>query len=264
MSAIEVQHLVKRYRGAAANAVDDVSFDAADGQLFCLLGPNGAGKTTTVSILTTTLTPTSGRVRVGGVDVGSDPKGVRREMGIVFQGSSLDLNLTGEENVRLHAVMYGLYPWRPSYRLMPSGYRRAVDELAEVLGVGDHLGRPVRHLSGGTRRKLEILRALLHQPRVLFLDEPTAGLDLETRRSLWGHLRLVREQQGTTVFLTTHYLEEAEDADRVCVMGRGRIVELGSPDELKRRQLGPHATGLPTAEPTLEDTYLHLLAGPDR
>jgi ABC-2 type transport system ATP-binding protein len=260
-SAVEVQHLVKRYRAAAVNALDDVSFDVPAGQLFCLLGPNGAGKTTTVSILTTTLTPTSGRVRVAGVDVGSDPRGVRRQMGIVFQGSSLDLNLTGEENVRLHAVLYGLYSWRPSYRLMPSSYRRAVDALAGILAVGDHLGRPVRQLSGGTRRKLEILRALLHQPRVLFLDEPTAGLDPEIRRSLWGYLRLVREQQGTTVFLTTHYLEEAEDADRVCIMARGRIVGLGSPDELKRRHPGPPATGRRPAGPALEDTYLRLLAG---
>jgi ABC-2 type transport system ATP-binding protein len=263
-SAVEVQNLVKRYRAAAINALDYVSFDATEGQLFCLLGPNGAGKTTAVSILTTTLRPTSGRVRVAGVDVGSDPTGVRRQIGVVFQGSSLDLNLTGEENVRLHAVLYGLYPWRPSYRLMPSGYRRAVDALAGLLGVGDHMGRPVRHLSGGTRRKLEILRALLHQPRALFLDEPTAGLDPEARRSLWGHLRLVREEQGTTVLLTTHYLDEAEDADRVCVIARGRVVELGSPDELKRRHPGPHATGLATAGPTLEDTYLRLLAGAER
>ncbi len=264
MSAIEVQHLVKRYRGADAYAVDDVSFDAAEGQLFCLLGPNGAGKTTTISILTTTLMLTSGRVRVAGIDVTTDPKGVRREIGIVFQGSSLDVNLTGEENVRLHAVLYGLYPWRPSYRLMSSGYRRTVDELAHVLGVGEHMSRPVRHLSGGTRRKLEILRALLHQPRVLFLDEPTTGLDPETRRKVWEYLRLAREQQGTTVFLTTHYLEEAEDAHRICIMAGGRIIGLGSPDELKRRQFGCNASGPPAAQPTLEDTYLRLLARADQ
>lgn len=264
MRAVEVEHLVKRYRDAAVNAVDDVSFDAAEGQLFCLLGPNGAGKTTTVSVLTTTLAPTSGRVEVGGVDVEADPSRARREIGIVFQGSSLDLNLTAEENVRLHAVLYGLHPWRPSYRLMPSAYRRQVDELAGMLDLGDHLGRPVRHLSGGTRRKLEILRALLHRPRVLFLDEPTAGLDPETRRSLWAHLRLVREERGTTVVLTTHYLEEAEDADRVCVMARGRVVELGSPAELKRRHTGLPPVRLAGKGSTLEDTYLRLVAGADR
>ena len=264
MSAIEVQHLVKRYRGITTNAVDDVSFEVADGQLFCLLGPNGAGKTTTVSILTTTLAPSAGRVRVSGVDVVSDPSGVRREIGIVFQGSSLDLNLTAEENIRLHVVLYGIYPWRPSYRLMPSGYHRQVDELAEMLEVGDHLGRPVRQLSGGTRRKLEIFRALLHEPRVLFLDEPTTGLDPLTRRSLWDHLRRVREQQGTTVFLTTHYLEEAEDADQVCVVARGSVVELGSPAEMKSRHRSLGAPGGSGQAQTLEDTYLRLLAGVER
>lgn len=264
MSAVEVRHLVKRYRGAAANAVDDASFDAACGQLFCLLGPNGAGKTTTVSVLTTTLAPTSGWVRVGGVDVGADLSGVRQRVGVVFQGSSLDLNLTGEENVRLHAVLYGLHPWRPSYRLMSAGYRRQVDELAGMLGVEGHLGRPARHLSGGTRRKLEILRALLHRPRVLFLDEPTAGLDPESRRNLWDYLGIVRAQQGTTVFLTTHYLEEAEDADRVCVMARGRVIELGSPSELKRRHPSPDGTESSAVEPSLEDTYLRAVAGADQ
>ncbi len=258
VSAIEVRNLVKRYRGATRNAVDDVSFDAAEGELFCLLGPNGAGKTTTVSILTTTLIPTAGVVRVAGLDVVSDPSRVRREIGIVFQGPSLDRNLTAEENVRLHAVLYGLHPWRPCYRLMPCAYRRQVDELAGMLTMGDHLGQPVGRLSGGTRRKLEILRALLHHPRVLFLDEPTAGLDPETRRSLWDHLGLVRRGQGTTVCLTTHYLDEAEDADRLCVMAGGRVVELGSPAELKRRHMGTELATPRPAGPTLEDTFLQL------
>src|SRR5918911_4195610 len=130
MSAIEVRNLVKRYRGNAANAVDHVSFDVADGQLFCLLGPNGAGKTTTVSILTTTLTPTSGRVRIAGRDVRKDPAAVRRQIGIIFQNPSLDMNLSGEENVRLHAILYGLYPYRPAFALMPNAYRNHVREMA--------------------------------------------------------------------------------------------------------------------------------------
>jgi ABC-2 type transport system ATP-binding protein len=239
MNAIEVRNLIKRYRGGAANAVDDVSFDVPDGQLFCLLGPNGAGKTTTVSILTTTLTPTSGRVWIAGRDLGSEPSAVRRELGIVFQRPSLDLNLTAEENVRLHAVLYGVYPWRPRYRLMPRAYRDQVQALGGVLGISDLLGRRVRSLSGGTRRKLEIVRALMHHPRVLFLDEPTAGLDPESRRSLWAYLDDARARDGTTVFLTTHYLEEAEAADTICVLRRGRVIEFGSPAELKARHGRP-------------------------
>ena len=235
MTAVAVRDLVKRYRGAVANAVDGISFDAREGQLFCLLGPNGAGKTTTVSILTTTLAPTSGSVRIAGHDVVTEQAAVRRACGAVFQQPSLDLNLTAEENVRLHAVLYGLHPWRPLHRLMPADYRRQVEELAGVLGVADVLGRPVRSLSGGTRRKLEIVRALMHRPRILFLDEPTAGLDPEARRSLWEHLDGARRHLGTSILLTTHYLHEAEAAEAVCVMWRGRILEQGSPAELRAR-----------------------------
>src|SRR5258708_22584088 len=209
MTAVEVAHLVKRFRAAHGNAGDDVSFDVPEGQLFCLLGPNGAGKTTTVSILTTTLAPTSGRVRIAGRDLATEQAGVRRQIGIVFQQPSLDLNLTAEENIRLHAVLYGLYPWRPLYRLMPADYRRQVQELAGVLELSDVLGQRARVLSPGLRRRLEIVRALMHRPRVLFLDDPTAGLDPESRRSLWAYLRQARAAFGTTVFLTTHYLEAA-------------------------------------------------------
>ena len=249
MTAVEVSQLVKRYRGASRNAVDDISFDAADSQLFCLLGPNGAGKTTTVSILTTTLAPTSGRVRIAGRDLATEQAAVRRQIGVVFQQPSLDLNLTAEENIRLHAVLYGLYPWRPLHRLMPAGYRRQVQELAGVLELSDVLGQRARALSGGLRRRLEIVRALMHRPGVLFLDEPTAGLDPESRRGLWAYLRQARATLGTTVFLTTHYLEEAEAADAVCVLVRGRIIERGSPAEVKARQLSA----------TLEDAYLLLV-----
>jgi ABC-2 type transport system ATP-binding protein len=239
MAAIEVRELVKRYRGAARNAVDDVSFDVLEGQLFCLLGPNGAGKSTTTSILTTTLSPTSGRARIAGRDVIAEQAAVRREAGIVFQQPALDLNLTAEENLRLHAVLYRLYPWRPSYRLMPAAYRRQVQELTSVLGIGDALDHRTRILSGGMRRKLEIVRALLHRPRVLFLDEPTTGLDPQSRHSLWRYLQQMRGQYGTTVFLTTHYLEEAEAADMVCVLVAGQVREHGSPSQLKARFLRP-------------------------
>ncbi|HEY6275965.1 MAG TPA: ABC transporter ATP-binding protein, partial [Streptosporangiaceae bacterium] len=182
---------------------------------------------------------TSGQVWIAGRDVAAEQARVRRELGIVFQQPSLDLNLTAEENIRLHAVLYGLYPWRPLYRLMPSGYRHQVQDLAAVLGLTGILGQRARSLSGGTRRRLEIVRALMHRPRVLFLDEPTAGLDPESRRGLWAYLRQARAGFGTTVFLTTHYLEEAEAADAVCVLARGKIIERGTPAEVKARQLSP-------------------------
>jgi ABC-2 type transport system ATP-binding protein len=249
VTAIEVDQLVKRYRGAPRNAVDDISFAVPAGQLFCLLGPNGAGKTTTVSVLTTTLAPTSGRVRIAGRDVVAEQALVRRALGVVFQQPALDLNLTAEENIRLHAVLYGLYPWRPAYRLMPAGYRRQVRELAGVLDLCDVLGQRARALSGGLRRRLEIVRALMHRPAVLFLDEPTVGLDPESRLGLWSYLGQAREALRTTVVLTTHYLAEAESADAVCVLARGRIIERGTPAEIKERQLSP----------TLEDAYLHLV-----
>src|ERR1700704_711461 len=141
MTAVEVSHLVKRYRAAPRHAVDDISFDVPDGQLFCLLGPNGAGKTTTVSILTTTLAPTSGRVRIAGRDLATEQAAVRHQIGVVFQQPSLDLNLTAEENIRLHAVLYGLYPWRPRYRLMPAGYRREGQEVAGVWEISGSVDR---------------------------------------------------------------------------------------------------------------------------
>ncbi|HEY2550909.1 MAG TPA: ABC transporter ATP-binding protein [Streptosporangiaceae bacterium] len=239
MTVIQVRDLVKRYRAAAGNAVDGVSFDVQQAQLFCLIGPNGAGKTTTVSVLTTTLRPTSGTVLIGGHDLSTEPTAIRRDLGIVFQQQSLDLRLTAEENIRLHAVLYGLYPWRPLYRLMPAAYRRQVQDLAAVLGVSGVLGQPAGHLSGGTRRKLEIVRALMHRPRVLFLDEPTAGLDPQSRRSLWSYLREARRELGTTVFLTTHFLAEAETADAICVLAHGRVIESGSPAQLKARYARP-------------------------
>ena len=248
---ITVEHLVKRYRSAPKNAVDGISFDVAEGELFCLLGPNGAGKTTTVAMLTTTLAPTSGRIQVAGQDLAGGAARVRREIGVVFQQPSLDLNLTAEENVRLHAVLYGLYPWRPCYRLMPSGYRNQVRDLADVLDISDLLGQRARTLSGGLRRRLEIVRALMHRPRVLFLDEPTTGLDPESRRALWSYLGQARAALRTTVFLTTHYLEEAEAADSICVLASGRIIERGSPGEVKARQRAL----------TLEDAYLRVTGG---
>ena len=233
--AVEVRELVKRYRKAKFNAVDSISLTVAAGEFFALLGPNGAGKTTTISILTTTLVPTSGSVKICGHDAKREAAAVRRQVGIIFQNPSLDMNLSGEENVRLHAILYGLYRYRPAFRLMPDAYRAQVRDLAGVLGMENDIFQPVKKLSGGMQRKLEIIRGLMHRPKVLFLDEPTRGLDVASRRSLWAYLREVRERYKVTIVLTSHYLEEAEQADRLCILNHGRIVAMGSPGELRSR-----------------------------
>ena len=238
----------------------NINWTAHDSERWIVIGPNGAGKTTTASILTTTLAPTSGHSVIAGLDVVAHQARVRREIGVVFQQPSLDANLTAEENIRLHAVLYGCYPWRPSWRLMPSGYRKQVAELAEVLDLTGWLRRPVRTLSGGTRRKLEVVRALLPRPQVLFLDEPAAGLDPQTRRGLWAYLGQARAEVGATVFLTTHYLEEAEAADAICVLAGGRIIEFGSPADIRASNPRP-ASAAPAGgyEGSLEDAYLAIL-----
>ncbi len=230
---IRVEGLVKRYRKASRNAVDGIGFTVEPGEFFALLGPNGAGKTTTISVLTTTLSPTSGRAMIDGHDIVTEASAVRRSVGIIFQRPSLDMNLTAEENVRFHAVLYGLYPYRPAYRLMPAAYRMQVAELAALIGLDREIFEPVRTFSGGMQRKLEIVRSLLHRPKVLFLDEPTVGLDPPTRRTLWEHLAGVRRQRATTIFLTTHYLEEAEQADRICIIDHGHVVAMAPPASLK-------------------------------
>ena len=230
---IQVVDLVKRYRKAQRNAVDGISFEVGRGEFFALLGPNGAGKTTTISILTTTLLPTGGGATIAGHDLVTEASAVRRMVGIIFQRASLDQNLTGEENVRLHAILYGVSSYAPAFRLMDGAYRRRVGELADLLGIGREIFDPVRTYSGGMRRKLEIVRSLMHDPNVLFLDEPTAGLDPPSRRSLWGYLDTVRREREMTIFLTTHYLQEAEQADRICVIDDGRVVAYGTPAAIK-------------------------------
>jgi len=230
---IEVENLTKRYKNSQINAVDGISFSVAPGQFFTLLGPNGAGKTTTISILTTTLSPTSGLARIAGYDVARQASAVRQNVGIIFQRPSLDLNLTAEENVRLHAILYGLYPFRPAYTLMPRAYKQQIAELSHMLGIQDEIFKPIKTFSGGMKRKLEIIRSLIHRPRVLFLDEPTVGLDPASRRNLWAYIQRVRRESGTTVFLTTHYLDEAEESDTICIISKGKIVSFGTPDEVK-------------------------------
>jgi ABC-2 type transport system ATP-binding protein len=231
---IIAQNLTKRYKGADKPAVDGISFSVGEGEFFAFLGPNGAGKTTTISMLTTTLSRTSGELRIAGFDVDTQARLVREEIGIIFQQPSLDQNLSAEENIRFHACLYGMCAYRPAFRLMPAAYRRKVLELADIVGLEDVLGKPVKKLSGGMQRKLEIIRSLIHTPRVLFLDEPTQGLDAVSRRGLWDYINAVRSQYGTTVFLTTHNIDEAENTDTVCVINHGKIVFLNSPDEMKR------------------------------
>lgn len=236
---IRVENLVKRYKKATVNAVDDVSFEVPSGSFFALLGPNGAGKSTIISILTTTLSLTSGQIRIAGYDPLARATEVRRHIGIVFQRPSLDLNLSAEENVRLHASLYGLYPYRPAFALMPRAYKDRVRELAKLLDIEKSLFKAAKTFSGGMKRKLEIMRSLLHQPEVLFLDEPTTGLDPDSRSSLWEYLNRVRRESGTTIFLTTHYLEEAEEADHVCIMNGGHIVAAGTPESIKAELTAP-------------------------
>lgn len=251
--AIFVDHLIKRYKNAPENAIDDISFSLHPGEFFSLLGPNGAGKTTTISILTTLLTKTSGTVRVAGFDVNTHSSQVRQHIGIIFQKPSLDQNLTAEENIRFHALLYGLYPFRPTFSSMPSGYHTQVAGLAAVVGLSPaDLQKPVRALSGGMKRKLEIIRSLMHNPQVLFLDEPTSGLDPASRKNLWKYLNSIRRQNGTTIFLTTHYLEEAENSDTVCIINSGRIVAFGPPARIKKDFTR-------TKKITLEQAYLKII-----
>jgi ABC-2 type transport system ATP-binding protein len=231
---IRVEDLVKRYKKADRNAVDGISFEVRAGEFFALLGPNGAGKTTTISILTTTLAPTGGRATIDGRDIVTESSAVRRIVGIIFQKPSLDMNLTAEENVRFHAILYGLYPYAPTFALMPRAYRDQVHELAALLQISEDIHKPMKTFSGGMRRKLEIVRSLIHRPKVLFLDEPTAGLDVPSRRTLWEYLTTIRRESGTTIFLTTHYLEEAEEADHVCIIDKGKVVSIGTPLDIKK------------------------------
>ena len=232
-SVIEVKHLVKRYKKSTVNAVDDVSFSVAEGEFFTLLGPNGAGKTTIISILTTTLTKTSGAVTIAGRDSDAQASAIRKDIGVIFQAPSIDLNLTAEENIRLHACLYGLYTFMPLFLLMSEEYQKRVFSLTDVVGIKDVLFTPIKTFSGGMKRKLEIVRSLMHRPKVLFLDEPTTGLDPVSRRNLWDYLHDVRKKERTTIFLTTHYLDEAEEADHVCVIDEGKVLLYGTPADMK-------------------------------
>lgn len=234
---IQIEHLVKQYRKSSHPSVDDISFDVQPGEFFAFLGPNGAGKTTTISILTTTLAKTSGRVTIAGYDLDRDMQHIREKIGVIFQRPSLDLDLTAEENIRLHVCIQGLHAYKPFYRLMPAAYRNRIEELATIVGLESNLFKPMKTFSGGMQRKLEIIRSLMHQPAILFLDEPTTGLDAVSRTNLWQYLLEMRRTTATTIFLTTHYIEEAETADHVCMVNHGKVVLHTTPQEMKRSLL---------------------------
>jgi len=234
---IHVKNLIKQYDKAKSPAVKGIDLDVKEGEFFAFLGPNGAGKTTTISILTTTLSKTSGNVTIAGYDVDKQAKKVRENVGIIFQQPSLDPQLSAEENIRFHACLYGMYSYRPSFKMMPKEYRSRVLELAEIIGIQEALHKPVKKLSGGMQRKFEIIRSLVHTPKILFLDEPTQGLDAVSRRGLWDYINTVRRDFGTTVFLTTHYIDEAEHVDRVCIINKGDIAFNGTPELMKQNLL---------------------------
>jgi len=221
-AVIQAQGLVKRYK--EVEAVRGIDLEVRHGEIFGFLGPNGAGKSTTISILCTLLRPTAGSARVAGIDVVHDPARVRQRIGLVFQDPSLDDQLTGRENLEFHAFIYSV----------PASERtRRIDEMLALLQLTDRASSLVRTYSGGMKRRLEIARGMLHQPQILFLDEPTLGLDPQTRQSIWTHLNELRDSKGITIFMTTHYMDEAEFCDRIAIIDRGNIVALGTPDELK-------------------------------
>ncbi len=220
--AIEVEALHKRY--GDLDAVRGVSFQVRAGETFGLLGPNGAGKSTTISVLCTLLQPTSGRARVARADVVTQRGRVRSRIGLVFQDPTLDEYLTAEENLRFHAELYGVPPATMGPRL---------DQILEMVELSERRHDVVQNFSGGMRRRLEIARGLLHSPRVLFLDEPTVGLDPQTRTHIWTYIETLRKSEQITILLTTDYMDEAEHCDRIAIMDHGEIVALDSPDALK-------------------------------
>ena len=230
-SSIEVHNLVKRY--GEIEAVRGIDLEVQQGEIFGFLGPNGAGKSTTIGILATLLKPTSGSASVAGLNVEEDPGGVRARIGLVFQDPSLDDQLTARENLEFHAYLYGL---------SSSIRRERIDEALAMVELTDRASSPVKTYSGGMKRRLEIARGVLHYPQVLFLDEPTLGLDPQTRARIWEYLHGLRRREAITIFMTTHYMDEAEFCDRIAIIDHGSIVALGTPDQLKAQVGGDIVT----------------------
>ncbi len=235
---IEVKNLTKKFGDFFA--VDDVSFHVKKGEIFAFLGPNGAGKSTTIKMLTTLLHPTSGGIRINQHDPVTEPDEVRRSFGIIFQDPSLDDELTAWENMEFHGVLYDV----------PDKLRgERIEQLLKFVELWDRKDNLVKEFSGGMKRRLEIARGLLHHPKIIFLDEPTLGLDPQTRNHMWTYLRDLNEKEGTTIFFTTHYMEEADKiAERIAIIDHGKIVATGTSAELKEQ----------TKTESLEDAFLAL------
>jgi ABC-2 type transport system ATP-binding protein len=235
-AAVEVHGLSKAF--GDLTAVNNVSFDVGRGEIFAFLGPNGAGKSTTINMLCTLARPTAGSATVGGYDIVAQPRMVRRHIGLVFQEQTLDDQLTAEENLRFHAVLYGV----PSEQIGPR-----IARVMELVALSDRRRDLVSTYSGGMARRLEIARGMLHTPRVLFLDEPTVGLDPQTRALIWEDIHRLRREEGITIFLTTHYMDEAENAGRIAIIDHGEIIALDTPDALKAA-VGSDTVALETAD----------------
>ena len=235
---IEVKNLTKKF--GDFTAVDDISFSVRPGERFAFLGPNGAGKSTTIKMLTTLLTPTSGSIKLAGNDPAREANAVRQSIGIVFQDPSLDDDLTAWENMEFHGVLYGV----------PNKLRRErIDQLLKFVDLDSRRKSLVKEFSGGMKRRLEIARGLLHHPRIMFLDEPTLGLDPQTRNHMWQYLESLNKEEAVTVFFTTHYMEEADKvAERIAVIDHGKIIATGSGAELKEQ----------TGKDSLEAAFLEL------
>jgi len=248
-AVIQAKGLVKRY--GELEAVRGIDLEVRAGEIFGFLGPNGAGKSTTISILCTLLRPTEGTARVAGIDVVHDPAGVRQRIGLVFQDPSLDDQLTGRENLEFHAFIYSV----PA-----SDRRQRIDEMLALLQLTDRASSQVKTYSGGMKRRLEIARGMLHQPQILFLDEPTLGLDPQTRQTIWTHVKELRDSKGVTIFMTTHYMDEAEYCDRIAVIDRGQIVALGTPDELKA-MVGGDVVTITSSQPDAAAREIEAMLG---
>jgi ABC-2 type transport system ATP-binding protein len=224
MNIIEVKNLVKRFNKIVA--VDHISFEVKKGEIFGFLGPNGAGKSTTINILSTLLLPSEGTAVINNFDILKDRDNVRKSIGLVFQDPSLDDRLTAEENLRFHAKLYGV---------PKNEYKKRMEEVLRLVDLWDRKDDIVKTFSGGMRRRLEIARGLIHYPQVLFLDEPTLGLDPQTRSHLWEYILKLKNEKNMTIFMTTHYMNEAEYCDRIAIIDYGKIVALDTPKNLKKQ-----------------------------